>query len=393
MKNEIINDFSSAMESKDVVLKACNITRRFGNETVIDSVSLTLCKSEIHCILGAKGAGKTTLMKILSGVITSNDGFIEIDKKIVNNFNLEKAIDIGIKSIYADHCLMQEMSVSDNIFISNYASNKIGLLSYRKLKKETFDIFTQMGIDIDPNRLVVNLTNFEKLLVQIARVYVSHSKIILMDDIFLYLDTNQKEKMFRLLKSFSNKGMGIIYFTSSLDDAFEIADTISVMRDGKLISTRERKEFIVEIMIQELLDCDSTSIESCLNLIRGEENPTSFLKLVEANETNDNIMKYLNAAISYINDNFSEDLTPQLIADKVHLSSGYLMMLFRNFLATSIMEYTYRLRIIKSKELLKNKDLKIYEVAASVGITNSQYFSVLFKKETSMSPKEYRNAN
>ncbi len=380
------------MEYREVVIKVCNCTKKYGNKTAIDSVSLSLYKGEIHCILGTKGAGKTTLMKMLSGVIEADDGFFEIDNRIMSNFNLEKAINSGIKSIYADHCLMQEMSVSENIFISNYTSNKLGLLSYRRLKKDTFEIFEQMGIDIDPNALVVNLSSFEKLLVQIARVYVSQSKIILMDDIFLYLDAKQKEKMFRLIKSFSKKGMGVIYFTNSLEDAFEIADTISVMRDGKLHSTRGRKEFNVEIIIQELLGCDITSIEGCLNLIRGEENPMSFLKLVEASETNDNIMEYLNAAISYINENLDEELSPQLVADKVHLSSGYLMMLFRNFLGTSIMEYTYKMRIHKSKELLKNKDLKIYQVAAKVGITNSQYFSVLFKKETSMSPKEYRNA-
>ncbi len=380
------------MDYKEVVIKVCNATKKYGSKTVIDSVSLSLYKGEIHCILGAKGAGKTTLMKMLSGVTSMDDGFFEIDNRIMNNFNLEKAINSGIKSIYSDHCLMQEMSVSENIFISNYTSNKLGFLSYRKLKKDTFEIFEQMGVNINPNTLVVNLNNFEKLLVQIARVYVSQSKIILMDDIFLHLDTSQKEKMFRLIKSFSKKGMGVIYFTNSIEDAFEIADTISVLRDGKLHSTRSRKEFNVEIIIQELLGCDITSIEGCLNLIRGGENPMSFMKLVEASETNDNIMEYLNAAISYINDNLNEDLSPQLVADKVHLSSGYLMMLFRNFLGTSIMEYTYKMRIHKSKELLKDKSLKIYQVAQRVGIANSQYFSVLFKKETSMSPKEYRNA-
>lgn len=83
----------------------------------------------------------------------------------------------------------------------------------------------------------------------------------------------------------------------------------------------------------------------------------SFLKLVEASETNDNIIEYLNVVISYINDNLEEDITPQHVADKVHLSSGYLMMLFRNFLGTSIMEYTYKMRIHKSNELLRNKNL------------------------------------
>lgn len=381
------------MDQKKVLMKVCNCTKKYGEKIANDKVSLSLLNGEVHCVLGYKGAGKTTLMKMMSGVIRADEGFVEIESKKMNNFNLETAISSGVKSIYADHCLMQEMSVSENIFISNYTSNKLGFLSYRKLNKGTSEIFEQMGIDIDPKELVVNLSNFEKLLVQISRVYVSQSKIILMDDIFLHLDSSQKEKMFRLIKKFAKKGMGIVYFTDSLEDSFEIADRISVMRSGRIISTRTRKEFRVEKIIQELIGCDITSIESCLTLIRGEEKPISFLRLVEAAEDNDSIMEYLNAAISFITANLECELTPQMVAEAVHLSSGYLMVLFKKYLGISIMEYTNKIRIDKSKELLKDTELKIYEIAEGVGIKNSQYFSVLFKKETSMSPKEYRNAS
>jgi AraC-like DNA-binding protein len=99
---------------------------------------------------------------------------------------------------------------------------------------------------------------------------------------------------------------------------------------------------------------------------------------------------YLKDATDYINAHLKEAITPQMVADAVHLSSGYLMTLFKNHMNASIMEYTYRRRIEKSKSLLADKDKKISQIAVDVGVQSSQYFSVLFKKYTQMTPKEYR---
>jgi len=284
------------------------------------------------------------------------------------------------------------MTVAENIFMGEYITNSGGLLSYKKLRTRANEIFKKMDIDIDPDELPINMDEFEKQLVQLAKVYACDAKIVFVDNIASSFQNAEKEKLFDILKDMASSGIAILYFTHMIEDALKISDRITVLRQGQRVCMIDRKNFDAQALMRDMVGYSEKTIK-CLELTKEEDDESAFFKLSKAAESNDNLLGYLKEAIDFINDNLEETITPKLVADAVHLSSGYLMMLFKQHMNTSIMDYTYKKRIEKSKVLMQDKNIKISQAASAVGIPNSQYFSVLFKKYTGMTPKEYRKTN
>jgi ABC-type sugar transport system ATPase subunit len=357
----------------------------------LSKVNFSLNEGEIHTVLGTKGAGKTTLMQVLSGAISIDAGYLEINGKRPRSHNPSFARSSGMQSLYENQYLMQDLTVAENIFMGEYVSNRAGLLSYKKLKYKAEEIFDKLRVPINPGMLPINLTEFEKQVVQMARVYANNAKIVLADNIAYSFSNGQKQQMLEILREMSQSGIGVVYFTHVVEDALKISERITVLRDGQRVCVVQRKAFNAHSLIQEIIGYDESTTK-CLELSMGEPNE-AFLHLSKIAENNENILDYLKGAIDYINENLGEALTPQMVADTVHLSSGYLMMLFKKYMNSSIMKYIYKRRIEKSQEMLANTNKKISQIAADVGIANSQYFSVLFKKYTQMTPKEYRKTH
>jgi ABC-type sugar transport system ATPase subunit len=377
------------MTLNNIYLKAIGISKMYNGSSALSNVDFSLCGGEIHAVLGIKGAGKSTMMRILSGALTIDEGYFEIFGKRYRKFMPAIAREIGLQPLYESQYLMQDLTVAENIFMGEYIANRAGFLNYKKIRKKAEEIFKQLNVPIDPDSLPVNLSEFEKHIVQLARVYANNAKIVLADNIGSSFTNGQKQKIFQILKDMAASGMGVVYFTHMIEDSLKIADRITVLREGKRICVVERRSFDTQNMIREMVGYDET-IATCLNLTKNDEDKSTFFKLSQVAESNKNILDYLESAIKYINDNLEDAITPKDVADAVHLSSGYLMMLFKNHMNTSIMEYIYKQRIEKSKGMLADKNKKISQVAIEVGIPNSQYFSVLFKKYTDMTPKEYR---
>lgn len=373
----------------NVFLKAIGISKEYAGAIALSDIDFCLNGGEIHTVLGLKGAGKSTMMRIFSGAVPVDSGYLEFFGKRHRRFTPCQAREIGVQPLYESQYLMQDLTVAENIFMGEYIANRVGFLNYKKLHRRAEEIFKQMGVKINPDTLPVNLSEFEKQIVQIARVYANNAKIVLADNIASSFTNGQKQKLFELLKDMSASGTGIVYFTHMIEDALKTSDRITVLREGKRVCVEERKSFNTQTMIREMVGYDET-IAICLNLTKDDEDKSTFFKLSAVAENNKNILDYLESAIRYINENLDEALTPKNVADAVHISPGYLMMLFKNHMSTSIMEYIYKQRIEKSKGMLAEKNKKISEIASDVGIPNSQYFSVLFKKYTDMTPKEFR---
>ena len=377
------------MTFNNIYLKAIGISKIYNGANALSDVDFSLCGGEIHTVLGIKGAGKSTMMRILSGALNVDAGYFEIFGKRYRKLMPYMTREIGLQPLYESQYLLQDLTVAENIFMGEYIANRAGFLNYKKLRKRAEEIFKLLNVPIDPDTLPVNLTEFEKQVIQLARVYANNAKIVLADNIASSFSNGQKQKIFEILKEMAAAGIGIVYFTHMIEDSLKISDRITVLREGKRVCVVERKSFNTQNMIREMVGYDDT-IAICLNLTKDDEDKSTFFKLSQVAENNKNVLDYLENAIRYINANLEEAITPKDVADAVHLSSGYLMMLFKNHMSTSIMEYIYKQRIEKSKSMLSEKSKKISQVAADVGIPNSQYFSVLFKKYTDMTPKEYR---
>lgn len=377
------------MTNTNVCLKAIGVSKKYGHTVALSNIDFSLNNGEIHSVLGSTGAGKSTLMQVLAGGISIDSGYLELNGKRPRSHNPSFARQNGIQSLYESQYLMQDLTVAENIFMGEYVANRAGLLNYKKLKSQAEEIFELLKVPINPDTLPINLTEFERQVVQMARVYANKAKIVLADNIAAAFSNGQKQQILEIMKEMAQSGIGIVYFTHAVEDALRISNRVTVIRDGEKVCMRLRQSFDVKDLIHEMVGLNETT-QKCLDLSRDEEDKSIFGILSKAAETNENLVDYLKNAIDYINDHLEDSITPQVVADAVHLSSGYLMMLFKNHMNTSIMEYTYRRRIDKSKAMLADKGRKISQVAADVGIPNSQYFSVLFKKYTQMTPKEYR---
>lgn len=391
-ETSIINDMEKVKLKELTCLKAIGISKKFKNIDALSQVHLSLYCGELHTVLGAKGSGKTTLLRILAGAIDADSGYIEINNRISKRHNLAIARKEGIQSLYESQFLMQDMTAAENIFMGEYITNSGGLLSYKKLRTRASEIFKMMDIDIDPDELPVNMSEYEKQLLQLARVYACDAKIVLADNIASMLTGAEKQKIFSILQGMASSGIGVVYFTHLIEDALKISDRITVMRQGTRVSVTQRKDFDASNLMMSMVGCDDITIK-CLELTKEKEDETAFFRLSKAAESNENLLVYLKKAVDYIDEHLDEQINPKCVADAVHLSSGYLMMLFKTHMNMSIMEYTHQKRMDNSKELLKDKSIKISQIASMVGISNSQYFSVLFKKSTGMTPNEYRKTN
>jgi len=372
-----------------IILRTVDLVKRYENHTAIDKVNICVLKGDIHAVLGLEDAGKTTLMRMLSGAMLPDEGHVEINGKRIRNYNTSIARESGIQSLYESNFLMQDMTITENIFVGEYMSSFAPILNHKKMKRRAEEILKHMDAEIDPDELPVNISDVQKQYVQLARVYANNARIILADNIGTTLPSSQKQRFLQTLKNMAREGIGVLYFTHIIEDAIEIADTISVIREGKRTRTCSRKDFDIQMLIREMFGSDEITTK-CLQFLQDNPENASFYTLSQAAESNVGLLDYLTAATDFINLNLEEKITPAMVAEAVHLSSGYLMMLFKAHLGTSIMEYTCRKRIEKSKELLVEREKRISEIALEVGISNSQYFSVLFKKYTNLTPNEYR---
>ncbi|MCL2111759.1 MAG: AraC family transcriptional regulator [Clostridiales bacterium] len=377
------------MADSQVCLKAIGISKQFGHTKALDAVDFSLNEGEIHTVLGTKGAGKTAMHQVFSGAISIDSGYLEIYGKRPRSHNPSFARSNNMQSLYEEQYLMQDLTVAENIFMGEYIANRAGILNYKKLKYHAEEIFERLKVPINSDMLPVNLTEFEKQVVQMARVYANKAGIVLADNIASLFSDGQKQQILEILREMAQNGIGVVYFTHIVEDAIRISDRITVLRDGRRICVVQRKSFDLTALVRDMVGYDEISVDR-LELLKRESEEGEGFELSKAIENNGNLAVYLKHAIDFINENLENPISPKMVADAVHLSSGYLMLLFKNHMNTSIMEYTYKRRIEKSKELLADPSQKISQVAMAVGIPNSQYFSVLFKKYTNMTPKEYR---
>lgn len=375
-----------------VCLKAIDISKSIDNKKILDNFSISLFQGDFHSVLGAKGAGKSTLLKILSGALAADSGYIEINGKLMHKYSPALARQEKLMALFEDQFLMQDMTVAENIFMSGYMPNAVAFLSHKKIRQQAAEILDYLNISIDPDELPLNLSDFEKQQIQLARVYAGKTKIVISDSIVSGLNASEKQFIFEVFQKMLKDGISVMYFTHQIEDAIRISNKITVLRNGKRVSYYEDRDFDVPLLIQEMIECD-TNTAKCFELTKDADDDFAYYRLSKAAESNGNLLGYLDEATDYIVNNLQADLSPGLIAEKVHVSPGYLMKLFKQYMGVSIMDYTNNMRMEKGKELLKKSNMKISQIAQMVGISNSQYFAVLFKKYTGMTPKEYRKTS
>jgi inositol transport system ATP-binding protein len=216
------------------LLEVSGVTKRFPGVTALDGVSLDLRAGEILGLMGENGAGKSTLLKILSGAQPASEGTITFAGAPYAPAGPDAARRAGIVTIYQELSLIPTLSVAENIFLGRAPVNGLGLVDWRRMRREARGILARVGLTLDPDTPVSALSVAEQQLVEIARALSLESRLIIMDEPTSALTESEVRRLFDIMHRLREDGVAVMFVTHRLEEASEMCDRMTVLRDGRL---------------------------------------------------------------------------------------------------------------------------------------------------------------
>lgn len=243
------------------ILEMRNITKKFPGVIALKDVSFCAKKGEILALVGENGAGKSTLMKILSGSYSHDtyDGEIFINSEKKAFANPKQSEDAGIAMIYQEISLHLDMSVAENIYLGNWSTRRGGFVNWKQINNDAKKYLEMVKLDVSPTEILRNLSTSELQLVSIAKALSKQPQILVLDEPTSALTTNEAGTLFAILAELKQKGITSILISHKLDEVFQIADRITVLRDGAVISTCEKKDASREKVVADMVGRKITS--------------------------------------------------------------------------------------------------------------------------------------
>ncbi|ASL45688.1 Ribose import ATP-binding protein RbsA [Burkholderia sp. AD24] len=238
------------------------LSKSFPGVRALHEVQLELMTGEVHALMGENGAGKSTLMKILAGVYTRDSGEILVDGKPVDFQSPRDAQAVGVGIIHQELQLMNHLSVAQNIFIGREPRGRLGVfLDEDKLNAQARDILGRMHVNIDPRALVGSLTVAKQQMVEIAKALSFDSRVLIMDEPTSALNDAEIAELFRIIRELKSRGVGIVYISHKMDELKQIADRVTVLRDGEYVATVAAADASVETIIGMMVGRTLTDVE------------------------------------------------------------------------------------------------------------------------------------
>ena len=236
------------------ILRLENITKTFPGTIALDRVRFELDKEEVHAIVGENGAGKSTLIKIISGIHRSDSGQMYLDGEPVNITGPLVAQQYGIAAIYQEPAIFPDLSVAENVFMGHHEYNPISRrINWRRVYEETEQLLKSLDVDLNPRITVKNLSAAKQQMLEILKALSVKPRILIMDEPTSTLTLREVKDLFDIIRRLKESGTSIIFISHRLEEAFEIADRITVLRDGHYISTRNISEVTMDEVIKMMV--------------------------------------------------------------------------------------------------------------------------------------------
>ncbi|MBU1319937.1 MAG: sugar ABC transporter ATP-binding protein [candidate division Zixibacteria bacterium] len=239
------------------LLAALELTKSFPGVQALRDISFDLRSGEIHALVGENGAGKSTLVKILTGVHIPDNGSVMVDGTQVSFGNPLEIMRLGVKAIYQELSLVPALSVHANLFLGQERTTA-GIINDGNERRIAADVLARLGVEIDPDALVRSLSVAQQQMVEIGRALVSNCRILILDEPTAALSPTEVARLFDILRELVRQKLGIVFISHRLEEVLQIANRVTVLRDGAVVTTREKSELsrqqLIEFMVGRSLE-------------------------------------------------------------------------------------------------------------------------------------------
>ncbi|NKX49920.1 sugar ABC transporter ATP-binding protein [Arthrobacter deserti] len=237
----------------EVVLRARNVTKRYGGTQALKGVDFEVLKGRVTALFGEIGAGKSTLKKIPSGIEQPPSGSLELYGEPVEFANTVEARDRGISIIHQELSLSPNLSVRDNIFMGREITGKGGMVDYAEERRQTQELMERLEEPIDPDTKVAELRLGQQQIVEIARALPVNARILIMDEPTSALCASEVEVLFKVIRDLTASGVSIVYISHHLEEAIEISDHAVVLRDGLIVAQAEIADVVLDWIVGNMV--------------------------------------------------------------------------------------------------------------------------------------------
>jgi len=240
---------------EDFILQMQNITKTFPGVKALDNVCFNVKRGEIHALVGENGAGKSTLMKVLSGihVYGTYEGNIIYNNEVQKFKSTRDSEHTGIAIINQELALCTNMNVAESIFLGNEIKNKQGIINWPETYKRTSEALNRVHLSINPETKVLSLGVGQMQLLEIAKAISKNARLLILDEPTAALTDDESERLLSLIREFQSEGVTCIYISHKLDEVMDIADTITVLRDGQTVITKDKNDITKSEMIAHMV--------------------------------------------------------------------------------------------------------------------------------------------
>jgi inositol transport system ATP-binding protein len=251
---------SGAIPGSEFLLEVDDVRKEFPGVIALDDVSFKLRLGTVHALMGENGAGKSTLMKIIAGIYQPDRGSVRLKGQEIRLDSPLDALENGIAMIHQELNLMNFMTVAENIWIRREPKNRFGLIDHREMNRKTEALFKRLNIDIDPDIQVRRLSVASRQMVEIAKAISYESDVLIMDEPTSALTEKEVEHLFGIIRTLRESGIGIVYITHKMNELFEIANEVSVFRDGRYVGTHSAKDVTRDDIIRMMVGREITEM-------------------------------------------------------------------------------------------------------------------------------------
>lgn len=237
----------------DIKMRISGVEKSFPGVEALSNIEFSVRKGTVHALCGENGAGKSTLMKIIVGLYKADKGQIYIDEKPVEIKNPIQAREYGISMIAQELNYVPELSVEENLFLGRLPVNKFGKVDWKMVRQETIKFLKEEKLPYEPSQKLKTLTVSDIQMLEIIKAVTNNAQIVIMDEPTSSITEREVRQLFDKIAELKAKGVSIIYISHKMDEVFQIADDITVLRDGAVVSTDRAEDLDLDTVISRMV--------------------------------------------------------------------------------------------------------------------------------------------